>query len=385
MDKIKILLLTADPSDLARLRLGQETREIRERLQLSKQRDRFDLLPRESVRTEDLTQAIFDVEPQIIHFSGHGTSTGELCFENSLGKTQPVPSDALSNLFQLVADQVACVILNSCHSEIQAKAIAEHIPFVIGMSDRIGDEAAITFAVGFYKALGAGRSIEDAYKFACIEIQLQGILEESVPVFYGKATKTEQKQPQISFQSFHSDDVLKSDKGINYSCLRDLLKAEKWREADATTLDIMLQIARRKRYGWMEVEHIHKLPHTDMRTINSLWVKHSKGKFGFSVQKKIYLAHYGKTDRMHMYYKEDCWKKFGEIVGWRVNENWIWHSEANFDMSAPEGHLPIVFPKLTDPDEQAYMTGMLQGYYGSSEDVFYISPHIFPLLSRPDF
>jgi hypothetical protein len=186
MSKIKILFLTADPSDAARLRLGQELREIREKLQLSKHRDRFSLDSRESVRREDITQAIFDVEPQIVHFSGHGMSTGELCFENILGETQPVQPDALASLFELLARQVKCVVLNACYSEIQAKAISEHIPFVIGMSQAIGDKAAIAFAVGFYKALGAGYSCEDAYKFACVEIRLESIPEHLIPVIYVK-------------------------------------------------------------------------------------------------------------------------------------------------------------------------------------------------------
>jgi hypothetical protein len=38
---IKILFLTSDPSDATRLRLGEELREIREKLQLAKNRDRF--------------------------------------------------------------------------------------------------------------------------------------------------------------------------------------------------------------------------------------------------------------------------------------------------------------------------------------------------------
>lgn len=182
MSEIKILFLAADPSDSARLRLGQELRDIRERLQLSKLRDKFLLESRESVRTRDITQAIFDVEPQIVHFSGHGMSTGELCFEDILGKTQPVQHDALANLFELVAEQVSCVILNACYSESQAKAIAKHIPFVVGMNKAIGDRAAITFATGFYKALGAGHSFEKAYKFARVEIQLEGIAEDLTPI-----------------------------------------------------------------------------------------------------------------------------------------------------------------------------------------------------------
>lgn len=186
MNKIKILFLAAEPSDISRLRIGQELRDIREKLQLSKQRDNFLLESRESVRPGDITQAVFDVEPQVVHFSGHGTSTGELCFEDVSGQTKLIQSEALAKLFSLVAECVTCVILNACYSEVQAKAIAEHIPFVIGMNQAIGDKAAISFATGFYKALGAGRSFEDAYKFALLEIQLEGIPEHLTPVIYVK-------------------------------------------------------------------------------------------------------------------------------------------------------------------------------------------------------
>jgi CHAT domain len=181
-DCIKILFLAADPSDAVRLRLGQELRDVRERLQLAKLRERFVLESREAVRPGDITQAIFDVEPQIIHFSGHGTNTGELCLENNLGKIHPVKPEVLAALFELIAERVKCVILNACYSEVQAKAIAQHIPYVIGMCKEIGDKAAITFATGFYKALGANRTVEQAYKFGCLEIQLQNIPEHLTPV-----------------------------------------------------------------------------------------------------------------------------------------------------------------------------------------------------------
>ncbi|MDJ0693039.1 CHAT domain-containing protein [Mastigocoleus sp. MO_188.B34] len=181
---IKILFLAADPSDESRLRLGQEIRDIKERLRIAKEADKYQLEQRESVRVGDITQAIFDFEPQIIHFSGHGTNQGELCFEDELGTAKPVEAEALAAMFELLESQVKCVILNACYSEIQAQAIAKHIPFAIGMNDAIGDKAAIAFAVGFYKALGANRSIEDACKFGCVEIRLQGIPEHLKPVIY---------------------------------------------------------------------------------------------------------------------------------------------------------------------------------------------------------
>ncbi len=191
MRKIKILFLAADPSDAARLRLGQELRDIREKLQLAKQRDSFALESRESVRPTDISQAIFDIEPQIVHFSGHGMSTGELCFENIEGKVKPISTEALANLFELVSKQINCVVLNACFSESQAKAIAKFVPFVIGMNNTIGDKAAIAFSAGFYKALGAGNSAPKAFKFACNEIQLEGIPEHSTPIlFQNKSSKS---------------------------------------------------------------------------------------------------------------------------------------------------------------------------------------------------
>lgn len=185
-NSITILFLASDPSDASRLRLGQELRDIQQRLQLARQREKFVLEQRMSVRPTDISQAILNVEPHIVHFSGHGTNTGELCFEDELGKIQPVTPDALAALFALVNEQVNCVVLNACYSETQAKAIAEHIRFVIGMNQAIGDKAAIAFAVGFYTALGANRSIEKAYKFGCVQIQLQGIPEHLTPVLYEK-------------------------------------------------------------------------------------------------------------------------------------------------------------------------------------------------------
>lgn len=180
---VSILFLAADPSDASRLRLGEEYREIQEKLRQSKQRARFKLeLPQLSVRPADISQAMLDTEPQIVHFSGHGTTTGALCFEDKLGQMQLVQAEALAALFEHFSHQVNCVLLNACFSQGQAVAIAQHIPHVIGMNKAIGDRAAIAFAVGFYQALGAGQSIESAYRLGCVQIRLEGIPEHETPV-----------------------------------------------------------------------------------------------------------------------------------------------------------------------------------------------------------
>ncbi len=177
-----ILFLAADPSDASRLRLGEELREIQEKLQLSKEREKFSLHHRMSVRPTDIAQAMLDIQPTIVHFSGHGLSKGVLCFENQQGTTHTIEPDALAELFEQFADHLKCVVLNACYSEVQANAIARHIDYVIGMKRAIGDKAAIAFAIGFYQALGAGSNIEKAYKLGCIHMRLKGLKGHLTPV-----------------------------------------------------------------------------------------------------------------------------------------------------------------------------------------------------------
>jgi hypothetical protein len=135
------------------------------------------------------------------------------------------------------------------------------------------------------------------------------------------------------------EDDLSSEKGVDYTKLRDLLAAGKWKEADYETIGVMLQAVGRKENDYIREEELLNFPCTDLRTIDQLWVKYSNGRFGFSVQKKIYLSVGGKTDGE---YYEEAWKKLGDRIGWRVKENWLSHSVVTFDTTAPQGHLPTL-------------------------------------------
>ncbi|MEO0934778.1 MAG: CHAT domain-containing protein, partial [Cyanobacteria bacterium J06641_2] len=98
------------------------------------------------------------------------------------GNLKLVDTEALVTLFELFSTTIECVVLNACYSEVQASAIAKYIPYVIGMNQAIGDKAAIKFAMGFYNAIGAGESVEFAYKLGCNVIQLDGVPENLTPV-----------------------------------------------------------------------------------------------------------------------------------------------------------------------------------------------------------
>ncbi len=160
----KILVLSSNPRDTTQLPLDREVREIEEGLLRSKHRARFEIKARLAARLNDIRRALLEYEPQIVHFTGHGSKKG-LVVEDELGFSVIISSKALAGLFALFSDQVECVILSSCYSKPQAVAINQHINYVIGMNKEISAGAAIEFAVGFYDALGAGRSIEESFKF----------------------------------------------------------------------------------------------------------------------------------------------------------------------------------------------------------------------------
>jgi hypothetical protein len=172
MEISKILILEANPrSDLS---LNDEIRDLEEVIRRSRNREQFDIKIQLAVRSTDLQRSILEFEPNIIHFCGHGTREEGLVFRD-----KKIGTDALSSLFELFKNHLECVVFNACYSEVQANEIVKHIDYVIGMNQAIRDDAAIAFSIGFYRALGYGRTYEDAFKFGKNAIQLQ-IVDRSI-------------------------------------------------------------------------------------------------------------------------------------------------------------------------------------------------------------
>ena len=138
---------------------------------------------------------------------------------------------------------------------------------------------------------------------------------------------------------------LKSDVGMDYRKLRDYLAQGKWKEADEETRRVMLAVAKREKEGWLDVEDIDNFPCADLRTIDRLWVKYSDGKFGFSVQKRIYQGFGGTREFdgevLEKFWNKVGWKKGGDAIcteyGIRYEMAWLWTRQ-----KAQEGHLPRV-------------------------------------------
>jgi WD40 repeat protein len=168
----KILILSSNPKDTPILDLDREIRDIEEGLRRSKNRDNFTIDTRGAVRAQDLIRAMLDIDPDIVHFCGHGTGERGIVLEDDQGNMVLASTEALLELCRIFADRVECVLLNACYSEEQADAIVEHINYAIGMNRAVRDDAAIAFSVGFYDALGAGKSIEKAFEIGRASVML---------------------------------------------------------------------------------------------------------------------------------------------------------------------------------------------------------------------
>jgi hypothetical protein len=171
----KILYLTASPHDpdleWLPLRSNLEMRKVMERLQLARQRDDYKFESCPAARWVDLSQALVDHDPRVVHFSCHGAADGMLLLETDGGGVALTTPEGLARLFRLHRSTIRCVIVNACHSERLARAVVGPIQYVIGMRSQIGDEAAIQFSVGFYTGFFAGQPVPDAFERGIASIE----------------------------------------------------------------------------------------------------------------------------------------------------------------------------------------------------------------------
>lgn len=183
---IKVLFLGANPKNTTRLRLDEEVQQIDQALAEARFGRRFNILQHWAVRVTDLQKLLQRHQPNIVHFSGHGSTDSEIVLEGPDGTSCAVPADALSELFGLLRGNIRCVVLNACYSEDQARAIGQHIDCVVGMSSTVTDEAAIAFSRAFYGALGCGADIQKAFALGCNQIHLQKLTEKETPRIFAK-------------------------------------------------------------------------------------------------------------------------------------------------------------------------------------------------------
>jgi CHAT domain len=169
---VHVLFLSAN-STASPLDLERELERIETNLRMGRDSGRLHLKPVMAGTFSRLSRAMLDDSPTIVHFSGHGRQEG-IILRGDDGEPRPVSGEALASLFENFRDTMTCVVLNACWSEHQAHAIHRHIPYVVGMRDRIPDRTAIAFATGFYQAIADGRDVPFAFNIGIAHAQADG-------------------------------------------------------------------------------------------------------------------------------------------------------------------------------------------------------------------
>ena len=125
---------------------------------------------------------------------------------------------------------------------------------------------------------------------------------------------------------------LKTERKIDYQPLQQLLLQQDFQGADIVTLQKLCELAgaaavERK---WIYFTEVESFPIADLRTLDNLWLMYSEGKFGFSVQRKIWLS-VGKD-----------FSKLWTKIGWKSGNTWTrYPKEFMWNLTAPVGHLPL--------------------------------------------
>jgi DNA-binding transcriptional MerR regulator len=223
MTKHTILFLAANPTGTDRLALDREARAIQVELERAGSRDRFELVTRWAVEPLDLLRELRKLKPTVVHFSGHGgrgvvgasswspppsasaprrdvddgsaslgapgpigapaagTVHGGLYFQGLDGSPRLVSAAALEDTFGAAGASVRLVVLSACYSDAQAQVLLAHVDCVVGMSGAIDDDAARSFAIGFYGGLGERESIAAAFRQGRAAIGLEGLRDADRP------------------------------------------------------------------------------------------------------------------------------------------------------------------------------------------------------------
>ena len=154
-----------------------------------------------------------------------------------------------------------------------------------------------------------------------------------------QATKLAYKCLQETCRKVDEDlqELINKVQDKRYQQLEQYLKNGQWKEADRETYRLMLETVNKEAGELLEPEDIENFPCEDLHVLDGLWVSYSKGKFGFSVQKKIYFELGGTKE-----YKREVWIKFGGRVGWYNLKTDRWLEDMRYELlnTTRVGHLP---------------------------------------------
>jgi len=127
-----------------------------------------------------------------------------------------------------------------------------------------------------------------------------------------------------------------------YQRLQNLLKTGKLREADEETLAVILQQAAAADREELTPEAVKRFPCSVLRVIDRLWITYTGGRFGFSVQRRLYQEVGGSLETA-IAQDGELMKKLGDRVGWRQDSQWKTLDQATHSLEDPVGCYPVIW------------------------------------------
>lgn len=192
-EKINILFIASNPDiiftdeegvlrEQQRLSLDKEARDIEESIQKTPDRDSISFVTKWATRTEDLFQYINEVNPTIIHFTGHGTEDGKLVFHDKNDNPKFVGIDAIIQMINAITDDLRLVVFSNCFSSSIAIQVSEYVEATIGMNTSVREDVATLFAAQLYSSIGFGFPLDKAFKQAMARLSIEGIEQKDADI-----------------------------------------------------------------------------------------------------------------------------------------------------------------------------------------------------------
>jgi hypothetical protein len=159
--RLKVLIVSASPSDYEPLKVDVEARVLKKALG-AKHLDAIELSSEVAMLADEFANCVRAFEPNVLHYSGYHSDPGGIMLLNDQACSQRVPKAALVHALK-TQKNLRLVVLNTCESLPGAKALTAHIDFAVGTEKILYDETAITFVKGFYAGLAGGQSVQSAF------------------------------------------------------------------------------------------------------------------------------------------------------------------------------------------------------------------------------
>jgi uncharacterized protein YegL len=186
--RVKIMFAGASPRSDRFIRTDVEVRAIQDKVTKTKYRDTLSFISQTAMRASELQESLRKYVPDIIHFSGHGTISGDLEFESDKPEIPiAISPEIIAETIRLAPGGLKLAFFNACHSVRAAQSAVRHVSVAIGMDGEIDDESAKVFAAEFYGAIGDGLSVAQSYEQAINQLNIDNMEDANIPKLFAKS------------------------------------------------------------------------------------------------------------------------------------------------------------------------------------------------------